>query len=98
VIQVLVASAAYADLEESVAYYERIHAGLGGDLLTNFEAAVEQVARQPQLAHEIEPGLLWVRLHRFPFKVIYRLSSDRAVVLAVLHHRRDPAIRQRRTI
>jgi plasmid stabilization system protein ParE len=98
VAEVRLAAAAYADLEDAITYYEAIHPGLGHEFLTSFEAVIDGIERRPRLATLIEEHLLWVRLHRFPYKAVYRFHEDRnlVVVLGVFHHRRDPKIWRQR--
>ena len=91
--EVRIASAAHKDIENITDYYETVHSGLSHQFLTCFEAAIESIERHPLLANDIEDGLTWVRIHRFPHKLVFRYNqdSDTALILGVFHHRQNPS-------
>lgn len=83
--------AAEAEFLESVGYYESKIPGLGGALITEFEALAALVGESPKAWQiELEPDIRRVPLKRFPLSIVYRESPDGFQVLAVAHERRRP--------
>ncbi len=66
----------------------------GDDLDARFLAEVARVGRlvgeHPHAWTEIEPGVRRAVLRSFPFALIYVVTRDEALILAVAHHRRRP--------
>jgi hypothetical protein len=64
-------AAAEAELREALRHYEQQRAGLGGELRTEFEAALTRVRQNPQLyAAEDESGVRYCPLGRFPYTLV----------------------------
>ena len=83
--------AAEAEFLESVGYYESKVRGLGGALITEFEALATLIGESPKNWRvQLEPDIRRAPLHRFPLSIVYREKSDGFQVLAVAHHRRRP--------
>ncbi|MDO9617934.1 MAG: type II toxin-antitoxin system RelE/ParE family toxin [Pseudomonas sp.] len=83
--------AAEAEFLESVGYYESKVRGLGGALITEFEALATLIGESPKAWRvELEPDIRRVPLQRFPLSIVYREKPDGFQVLAVSHHRRRP--------
>ncbi|MBT3308441.1 MAG: type II toxin-antitoxin system RelE/ParE family toxin [Gammaproteobacteria bacterium] len=83
--------AAEAEYLESVAYFESKQPGLGASYLMEFERVLSKVCEAPdRYPAEGESRVRKVQMRRFPFAVLYRVSSDKVQVLAVAHHRRRP--------
>jgi plasmid stabilization system protein ParE len=83
---------ASAELLEAQAWYEARSIGLGSSFARSFEAALASAARQP-FAHPCVEGLVRrVLLRRFPYALFYRAAAAELLVVAVFHHRRDPAV------
>jgi toxin ParE1/3/4 len=91
-MRVRFASEAETEIDEAADWYA-VH-GDGDDLDDRFLSEVERVARligeHPRAWTEIEPGIRRVVLRRFPYALIYRVTPDEALVLAVAHHSRRP--------
>ena len=82
---------AQAEHLEAIAYYEEQRAGLGAKYLAEFERVLARVCESPhRYPIERSPSIRRVRLHRFPFKVLFRSDDGKVQVLAVAHHRRRP--------
>jgi toxin ParE1/3/4 len=82
--------AARRELNEAADFYDAEDPGLGGAFLDAAERAFEQIQAFP----ESSPiSLVPVRakvLSAFPFSVIYWVTDEVIIVLAVAHHRRRP--------
>src|SRR3954468_7453467 len=80
---------AEADLEDAARWYEDERAGLAerffSDVDRTFARIRERPLQFPTVAGEVRRALL----HTFPYAVYFRVSDQAAVVLAVLHLRRN---------
>lgn len=84
--------AAAGEHYDNVVFYEERLPGLGADYLAEFTQVMAQVCAMPDLYPLIcAPDIRKAGLKRFPFSVIYRVTSAHIVVLAVAHQRRRPA-------
>lgn len=81
---------ALAELGEAVDFYEAEAAGLGADLLSEVETAVESIAAMPEAAARELVGIRRKVLRRFPFTIVYQIQPQQLEVLAVMHQRRKP--------
>ena len=84
--------AGLAEHLDEVAFYESRLPGLGADYLAEFDATMARVCAAPDLyprlgADEIRKA----GLKRFPFDIIYTVTTSSLIVLAVAHQRRRPS-------
>ena len=89
--------AAREEFTAAVAWYEEQRPGLGGE----FFDAVVQATALIQAQHEIgtpsaDRRTRRVLVQRFPYQVIYRLSADEIVIVAIAHLKRRPGYWKRR--
>ena len=82
--------AARADLRDAVAYYNRQRAGLGVEFREEVRAAVQRILDQPEAWQPLSDGLRQLRLHRFPYGIVYELMPGEVQILAVAHLQREP--------
>jgi plasmid stabilization system protein ParE len=93
VLRVRFHSAARAEAEAAARWYEEREPRLGADLVTEVERAVDEVAESPETWPRCPEDSRARRLvlSRFPFSVIYVVTSERQVVIvAVAHTKRRP--------
>ena len=83
-------TAAVADLDDALTYYGGIQPRLAAALLKEVQAAKQSIVRFPLAWKPLEGGLRAVRLHRFPYSVIYRQGPDEILIVAYAHQRRHP--------
>lgn len=81
---------AEAELNEAAAYYARARPGLGEAFLAEVQRAVDALAASPYSGMEVEKGVRWWLVSRFPYSVLYRVRDDNIRVLAIAHHKRRP--------
>jgi hypothetical protein len=75
----------------AIAWYDEQEPGLGRRLNSEVEHAVASVLAQPRSGTPAGASARRVLLKRFPFSVVYRVSAEELLVVAVAHHRRRPA-------
>lgn len=75
----------------------RWYAKEGGDRLADgfrdeLDEAVQRIAASPATGPIFRKAYRWVRLHRFPYLLYYRiLDESQVMILAVAHSARRPA-------
>jgi plasmid stabilization system protein ParE len=81
----------YSDIDEIMAYYERI---VGPELAAEFYAELrfymDQAAERPESFAIRDHDLRRVNLQRFPYHFLFRIVEDVVRVLVVRHHSRRP--------
>ncbi|MBI5041945.1 MAG: type II toxin-antitoxin system RelE/ParE family toxin [Gammaproteobacteria bacterium] len=88
--------AAFRELVEAAEWYEERRAGLGIEFVAEINRAVELLANYPERFPLMHKDVRCVRVRRFPYSVFFRIETQRIVVLAVFHARRDPLVWQQR--
>lgn len=78
------------DIRASRRWYERQSPGLGSQFLRAVETSLAHVEHTPELYAAVDQETRRARVRRFPFAVYYEIETERIVVYAVWHHRRDP--------
>ncbi len=82
--------AAEEELLNEIGYLEFRSKGLGRRFLAEVQRAEGLIARFPEAAPEIRPGIRKRILHKFRYSIIYSNEKDCMLVLAVAHHSRRP--------
>ena len=81
---------AVTDMTEAALFYEDRQAGLGERLLNAIEEAFEVISTHPTLWRADERGRRKYRIKRFPYLMIYKVTSQTIVILAIAHTSRKP--------
>jgi hypothetical protein len=69
--------------------YEGIQ-DLGVRFALAVEAALEVIARSPLAFQIVHPEIRRVGMRRFPYSLFFKVESNRIVVIACMHGRRNP--------
>lgn len=93
---VLFRPAAQAEFDDAASWYEGQRPGLGEDFVREVRGVIDAVAARPTRYPVARGDTREAALVRFPYCVYYRVRTGQAVVVAVLHTSRDPAIWQSR--
>jgi len=96
-VRILFRPQARTEVLEAQAWYESRATGLGLEFARAVDAAVASAVRNPEAFALIASSCRQVLLRRFAFSLVYRVRGDEFLVIAVFHHRRDPAKLTRRT-
>ena len=82
--------AAEAELLKEVAYYSSARDGLGVKFEHAVESAVKKAIANPDGGAPSHKGTRSRLVKGFPFSVVYRASKTEILVVAVMHHRKEP--------
>lgn len=89
-LEVVFKPAALDDIESATNWYELQATGLGAEFLRRVKLAERNISREPLLYPVARAPLRRASLRQFPYALFYLVEAQRVVVLACLHHRRDP--------
>jgi plasmid stabilization system protein ParE len=83
---------ARAEFDAAFDWYERQRAGLGPEFAERVQAVFDRISATPEMHAKVYRDVRRALVRQFPYSVYYRLRTDRVVVLAVFHNKRDPKI------
>ncbi len=81
---------ALAELDEAVEYYESQAVGLGASFLEEFSRSVQLIHAHPLAWHPLGENTRRCRLTRFPYGVVYAVTDEEIIVVAIAHLHRRP--------
>ena len=83
--------AAREEFSAAVRWYEQQHPGLGGEFFDAVVHATSLIQAQPKIdTPSQDRRTRRVLVQRFPYQVVYRLSADQIVIVAIAHLKRRP--------
>ena len=85
------------EFDEAVAWYEAQRLGLGLELKEEVDQFLDQIAANPEQFCRVRGESRRAVLRRFPYSIHFLTESDRIVILAVFHAKRDPRHLEGRT-
>ena len=76
-----------ADLLEVEKWYDQQQPGLGREFLQSAREAMARLPRNPLLyrVRQKRRQIRWVYPRRFPYRIIYRVTGQTILVIAVIH-------------
>lgn len=87
---------AQAELDDAFSWYEEQAIGLGYEFLDEFDQSIRLIRSYPELSATMLPDVRRCLMNRFPYGIIYSVSDDGLLVLAVAHLRKRPGYWQER--
>lgn len=75
---------------EAVVFYEERQAGLGARFTLDVEAAIQRIVEGPHRWRVLEEEVRRCLARTFPYGVLYTIEADHVLILAVMHHSREP--------
>jgi toxin ParE1/3/4 len=81
---------AVTEMAEAALFYEDRQTGLGERLLNAIEEALEVIKTHPTMWRADERGRRKYRVKRFPYLLIYKVTQQTIVILAIAHTSRKP--------
>jgi plasmid stabilization system protein ParE len=90
-VKLVIVPPALGELHDAAAFYtESANVELGLAFVAEFERTVNVILANPTLGMIFRGDRRRYFLRRFPYSVIYQVTSDDLRVIAVAHHRRRP--------
>lgn len=87
---------ARVDWHDAVLHYEAQREGLGVEFVQAVREGVRAISESPLTWPTYTRSTRVYRLDRFPCRIVYAVERDGAVVITVMHTKRDDAYWQRR--
>ena len=85
------------DIDDAFVHYERQRAGLGARFADALQEHIRRIQNNPALYGVVYQDVRAALIKRFPYVVYHRIESDRILIVAVQHGRRDWSNWQSRT-
>lgn len=84
-------SEARQELEQAVAWYETQLPDLGRQFRAEVYHTFDRIIARPELYPKSRGAARKAVLRRFPYLIFYLVETNRIVVVAIFHGKRDPA-------
>lgn len=81
---------ARADYDESLDWYATRAASAARKFAEAVDKSLRHIQRNPEQFHAVDALHRECTLRRFPFRIIFRVTNDQIVVVAVAHAKRRP--------
>ena len=88
--------AAQDDLEKSVRHYNAECPGLGYEFADEVYRSIDRISANPKAWAKVSKQTRRCVTRRFPYGIVYRLSEDEILIVAVMHMHRHPDSWRRR--
>jgi plasmid stabilization system protein ParE len=95
--EIILRPEAETELAEAFEWYEERVPGLGSEFLLAVDAVFRCIIRNPQMYPVIHKAMRRALVRRFPYQVLFVIETNRVVVLAVFHVKRNPKRWQERS-
>ena len=90
-MRLVVAPLALAELRDAAAFYAlKANVDLGLAFVAEFERTAMVIFSNPLLGAEFHGTRRRYLFRRFPYSIIYQVTTEELRILAVAHHRRRP--------
>lgn len=90
---------ASAEFTDAVVWYEERRTGLGAEFFDAVSAIIGLIGEEPELGAAISsmPSHRRRLVSRFPYEVVYRVTTSEVTIVAIAHLRRRPGYWVRRS-
>jgi len=78
------------EMDDAIAWYESERPGVGIEFASEIGSLLGRIADTPKQFRKVRGEVRRAVLHRFPYTIHFLLESNRIVVLAVFHAKRNP--------
>jgi toxin ParE1/3/4 len=89
-MRLVIRDEAEREIAEAYSWYEEQRRGLGEELVSEIEGALNGIQRNPELYPRRVGDSRACFLRAFPYGIFYVVADDLVEVLAFYHMRRDP--------
>lgn len=91
-MKVILLEPALHELTEARDYYlKQASARIAAAFVEQFDSTASLILTHPKLGKPVSSRVRALPISRFPYSVIYRITSEAIIVLAIAHQRRRPA-------
>ena len=87
--QVTLRQMACLELSEAKLWYDSQLPGLGEIFLKEADKALKKLEDSPEMFPLYYRGFRRLMMHRFPYKIFFRVNKNRVIIFRVLHAKRD---------
>ena len=87
---------AKVEMDESIAWHENQREKLGVELAVEIDKTLKNISRNPAQFPKLRGDVRRALLHRFPYGIHYIDETNRIVVIAIFHVKRNPRQLQER--
>lgn len=77
-------------MDDAIAWYESERPGIGIEFASEIASLLARIADTPKQFRKVRGDVRHALLRRFPYTIHFLLESNRIVVLAVFHAKRNP--------
>ena len=90
----------YSELEDARSWYEARAENLGNEFLEEVDRGIQSIKESPTTWswYDKTQNIRRFFVHRFPYAIIYRVTSSAIQIIAVMHLRRKPEYWEKRVI
>jgi plasmid stabilization system protein ParE len=71
-------------------WYNHQQEGVGKEFLEEIDSVLNRISATPDAFGFFRGNVQYLRLHRFPYAVLYYKKSDNIFIIAVMHLHRNP--------
>ena len=87
---------AEAEILDAAMYYNSECPGLGNTFVRHVRSTLDRIAEYPEAFGFVAEEIRTKQVTKFPYAVLYHLTSDEIIVLAIMHAHRNPIAWQER--
>lgn len=87
--QVTLRQMARLELSEAKLWYDSQLPGLGEIFLKEADKVLKKLEDSPEIFPLYYRGFRRLMMHRFPYKIFFRVNKNRVIIFRVLHTKRD---------
>ena len=88
---------ARAEYESAIAWYRSRSERAADDFEAEVQRFIEQIESNPEIYSEYDENHRYAILRRYPYSPVYRVATDRILIVAVAHSARQPGYWQDRS-
>ena len=81
---------AKAELDEAQGHFNRLQPGLGDEFLDEVQNAIKKILKNPEAWRKIDKDARRCRTHKFRYGVVYQITTEGILIVAVMHLHRKP--------
>lgn len=74
----------------AIEYYEENQPGLGLQFSEEVNATIQRICDHPYAWAKIDPKTRRCLTNRFPYGILYRVTENKIIIMAVMHLHRKP--------